>query len=165
MRLLLIIYFFLFLAAAQSVFAYGFGISPSELNFAVEKGAESSRQLILHNTGSQVKFTAASDNGLVSVSPASGIVPENGKTAVAVAVSGNRAGEFHDTVTVRFFNPDDASGVSLGLGMSVAVRISVTEPVAAQASIIVGSLISTGIIASGLSAYLAAKRLKKAQHL
>ncbi len=165
MKSLFLFYFFLLIAIADAAAAAGFGISPSSLGFGMEEGSESSRQLVLYSTGKQADFTITSSSKNVVVAPSSGVLPDNGRAVVTITARGRKAGTFREELAVRFYDKPGGIQVSIGLGMSVAVNMVVSKPAGAEASAAVGSLLSAGIVLSGVAAYAAAGRLRKAQTL
>lgn len=165
MKIRFLIYFFLLLSSAAAVRASGFGISPSSMGFSLLEGSESSRQLILYNTGGSAGFSVTSSSQDIVVTPSNGVLPGNGKAIVTVTAKGRKAGLYREDITVRFFEPGSENKVSLGLGLSVAVKIAVSKASAVQANAFVGSLISLGIVISGISSYIGIKKLSKTQHL
>ncbi len=134
--------------------ATGIGVSPSSLEFVVEEGSQSSRQLILHNTGiEEAGFTLSSNSEMLKVWPKTVEIPGNGRARATVTASGTKAGKISAELLVEAAG-GGGSDVSLSLGTSIIARINVIKASAA-ANALVGASISTGIVALGVSAYLA----------
>lgn len=166
MKVSFFIYCFLFLAAAafidspQTASAAGFGVSPSNINFVVEKGSSASRQLIIYNTGAYAQFTAISDDPAIAVEPSSGALGEGKAAAITVTASAKNPGRSASEILVSLVhgsgNPDRE--VRLALGTRVGVSLSVVESALQSANPVVGMLVSAGMVVAGLSAYLALRR-------
>ena len=136
--------------------ASGFGVSPSSLEFAVEKGSEASRQLIIYSTGGPSEFNAVSSNPeLIKVHPETGTITEEGAAWLIVTAFGKKAGVANEHIAISFKNPqiNGNKEIALSLGTYVAARLSVVEMAAKSANAFVGFLVSLGIIAAGLSVY------------
>lgn len=152
--------FWLVVAAAiacfsQDIAAAGFGVSPSSMEFVVEKGSEVSRQLIIYNTGRSAGFNAVSSNPeLISVAPGNGTISEDGIEKLTVTAFGKKAGSVDGQVVI-YVNPqgEGDSDISLSLGTSVAVKLLVAELEAVPANFLVGSFLSASIVIAGLLAY------------
>lgn len=163
---------FLFLAAAvaavliaskaNAVNAAGFGVSPSSIDFIVEKGSSASRQLIVYNTGADAKFVAISENPELAVLPSAGILGESESAAVTVTATGKKIGKSSTEILISLAhnrnNADD--GVRFSLGTRVGVSLAVIESAIPSANFFVGMLASAGIVVGGLSAYLAIRSKK-----
>ncbi len=158
------IYYFLFLAAAligfsQSASAAGFGVSPSNIGFTVEKGLSASRQLIIYNTGTDAQFTAASNDPAIAVEPSAGLVRKGKATVLTVTASGKKPGKSASEILVNLAHDrNPGREVMLSLGTRVGVSLAVIESAVPSANFFVGMLTSAGIVVSGLSAYLAMRR-------
>lgn len=166
MRAFSLIYWFCFLSAAAIIFAAntkssaaaGFGVSPSALDFTVEESSESSRQLIIYNTGKESEFSVKSSSPeLLRAFPLSGTLPEGGTAAVTVTALGKKVGTSESEITVSF-NSHENGKVGVALGAAVAVKLSVVKGPALPASAFVGTLLSTGIVLFGASAYCASRK-------
>ena len=162
MRAFLFLYLFCFAAgsilicSSEASVAAGFGVSPSTLDFTVEKGSEASRQLIIYNTGQAAEFNAVSSNPeLISVYPSSGAISEEGTKRLAVTVFGKNEGVAYEHIVISM-NPrmSMAGDISLSLGTNIAAKVHVIESAARYANFLVGILLSAGIIIAGLLAYL-----------
>lgn len=169
MRFLSFIYYFsFFLAVAASTAGYfphravaaGFGVSPSSLNFVVEEGSESSRQLIIYNTGADALFMASSDNPAITVTPSTAMLGESESAAVTVTATGKKAGKSSGEILISFIPEGSSAGneVLFSLGTRVGVSLTVVESAMSSANFFVGVLASAGIVVAGLSAYLALRR-------
>ncbi|MBI2550542.1 hypothetical protein HYV83_05185 [Candidatus Woesearchaeota archaeon] len=161
-----LIYWFCFLSAATIIFAgntkssaaAGFGVSPSTLDFTVEEGSESSRQLTLYNTGKESEFNAESSSPeVVLVSPSSGTLPEGGTVAVTVTAFGKKAGTSESEI-IMSVNSHENGRVSVALGAAVAVKLSVVKGSVLSANAFVGILLSASIVLFGLSGYYASRK-------
>jgi len=181
MRFSFFVYYFRFfvLAAAiipiaivvinsQTVAAAGFGVSPSKLEFVVEKGSEASRQLIIYNTGKEAaKFTARSSNPeTAQVLPEKGTIRGEGTALVTVIARGikrDKEGKSEEEIIINFNNPNSNAdkGVSLSLGTAVPVRLQVLEGAHRSANVFVGMALSASIVLTGLAAHYASKRKAK----
>ena len=136
--------------------ASGFGVSPSSLEFVVEKGSEASRQLIIYSTGDATEFNAVSSNPeMIMVYPSAGIISEKGTERLTVTAFGKKAGVANEHITISFQNSQIKGNeeVALSLGTYVAARLSVVEMAAKSANAFVGFHVSLGIVAAGLSIY------------
>ena len=161
MRASCLIYFFGFLSIAAIIFvgntqfsvAAGFGVSPSTLDFTVEEGSESSRQLIIYNTGKESGFSVQSSSPeVVLVFPSSGTLPEGGTAIVTVTAFGKKVGTSESEITVSV-NSHENGRVGVALGAAVAVKLSVVKGSVLSANAFVGMLLSTFIVMFGLCAY------------
>ncbi len=161
-----LIYWFCFLSAATIIFcvntkssaAAGFGVSPSALEFTVEEGSESSRQLIIYNTGKESGFSAESSSPeAVLVFPPSGTLLEGGTAIVTVTAFGKKIGTSESEITVSV-NSDENGKVGVELGAAVAVNINVIKSSALPANAFVGMLLSASIVLSGVAAYYASRK-------
>lgn len=163
MKVSFFIYCFLFLAAAafidfpQTASAAGFGVSPSNINFVVEKGSSASRQLIIYNTGADAQFTAISDDPAIAVEPSSGALGEGNAAAIRVTAAGKKAGKSSSEILISLVHVSTNADreVRLALGTRVGVSLAVIESAVQSANFFVGLLISAGVVVAGLSAYLA----------
>ena len=164
MRAFLLLYLFCFIAMGAGILvcnskvsvAAGFGVSPSTLDFTVEKGSEASRQLIIYNTGDAAEFKAVSSNPeLISVYPISGTISEEGTEKLTVTAFGKKAVAADEQIMISM-NPQisRAGDISLLLGTNVAARVRVIQSAARSADFLVGSLLSASIVIAGLLAYL-----------
>ncbi len=163
----LFIYYFLFLLlaaatgainASQNVTGAGFGVSPSTLDFIVEEGSESSRQLIIYNTGKESEFNAGSSSPeVVQVFPSRGTLPEGGQVLATVTAFGEKVGTSKNEVMVSV-NSHENGKVGVELGAAVAVNINVIKSSALSANAFVGMLLSTGIVLFGIAAYYASRK-------
>ena len=161
-----IIYYFLFLAAVvltdfpQTTVAAGFGVSPSTIDFAVEKGSSVSRQLIIYNTGPAAQFTAISENPAITVKPGNGILGESEMATVTLTAAGKNVGRSGGEILISLV-PDNGNSdkeVKFSLGTRVGVSLSVVESALPSASLFVGMLTTAVIVAAGLSVYLQVRR-------
>ena len=166
MRASFLIYLFCFLSAAAIIFAVntkstaaaGFGVSPSTLDFTVKEGSESSRQLIIYNTGKESEFSAESSSPeVVLVFPSSGTLPEGGTAIVTVTAFGKKAGTSESEITVSV-NSHENGRIGVALGAAVAVNINVIKSSALSANALVGMLLSTGIVLLGITAYYVSRK-------
>ncbi|MBI2141658.1 hypothetical protein HYU16_04530 [Candidatus Woesearchaeota archaeon] len=167
-------YYFLFLLlaaatvainASQNANAAGFGVSPSNMEFIVEKGSQASRQLMLYNTNEEAaEFTAMSSNPeTTKVSPERGTVPGEGTTSITVTARGikkNKEGKSEGEIVISFDNRniDADREVSLSLGTAVAVKVDVVKGAALAVNAIIGVIVSASIVMAGLAAYYATRR-------
>ncbi|MBI2176498.1 hypothetical protein HYU40_04115 [Candidatus Woesearchaeota archaeon] len=163
-----LIYCFCLLAFAASVTAVnsqlsnaaGFGVSPSSIEFVIEKGSSASRQLIIYNTGTDAQFTAVSENPAISAEPDNGMLKNGKSTAIKVTANGEKPGKSASEILVSLAhgsdNPDGK--VRLSLGTRVRVSLTVIESAVQSADFFVGALTSAAITVAGLSAYLALRR-------
>mgnify|MGYP001569348953 CR=1 FL=1 len=172
MRLPYSIYYFRFLLAAaaaavffiyssQDIAATGFGVSPSSLEFLVEKGSEVSRQLMIYNTGATTKFEAESSNPeLIKIHPASGAISEAGIAIVTVTARGKAAGTKEEEISVRIggFSSNGDSEVEILLGTGIPVKVMVINSAAAAANAFVGVMLAAGIVLVGAFAYYASRK-------
>lgn len=143
---------------SQTVAAAGFGVSPSTLDFTVEEGSESSRQLIIYNTGKESEFSIESSSPeVVRASPSSGILPEEGTAVATVTALGKKVGTSESKLAISF-GSHARNEVSVALGTIVAVKLSVVKGPALSASAFVGMLLSTFIVLFGASAYCASRK-------
>lgn len=141
-----------------AVIATGFGVSPSSLDFTVEEGSESSRQLIIYNTGKESGFNVESSSPeAVRVFPSGGTLPEGGTALVTVTAFGKKAGSSESEITVSV-NSHDNGRVGIALGAAVAVKLNVVKGSALSASAFVGMLLSAGIVLFGVAAYYALRK-------
>ena len=124
MRAFLLIYLFCFIAAAAGILvcsskasvAAGFGVSPSTLDFSVEKGSKVARQLIIYNTGEAAAFRAASSNPLaVQVSPSEGVIGTGAASHITVTATGEKAGSSREEIIVSFSSLGSVNDVALQL--------------------------------------------------
>ncbi|MBI3036694.1 mobile sperm domain-containing protein [Candidatus Woesearchaeota archaeon] len=163
------IYYFLFLlfvaatgaiSASQNVTGAGFGVSPSGLEFVVEKGAQASRHLIIYNTGKEsAGFRAqSSDPVVIKVSPETGFVEAEGSAAVEVTATGSKIGQTSGEVIISFGSHGSHNEVSLELGTAVPVKLTAFKKAEAAANAFIGMLLSASIVFAGLAAYYFAKR-------
>lgn len=168
--------FFLFLSLAataamvfisvnsQTANAAGFGVSPSSLEFTVEKGTEVSRQLIIYNTGRAAEFEAESSNlELVMVYPSSGIIDEGGTATITVTATGKTAGTKKEEINVRISGLSELSGngdkeVGISLGAGIPVKVIVVNSASVAANAFVGVMLAMGIVLFGLAAYYASRK-------
>ena len=164
------IYCFLFLAAVafidvtQASIAAGFGVSPSAIDFTVEKGSAASRQLIIYNTGPDAQFTAVSEDPAITVKPDKGILGKD-KSVVTVTATGRKVGKSSGEILISLL-PNSGKAdkeVRFSLGTRVGVSVRVLESAVPSASPFVGMLTSAGIVAAGLSAYLPVRNKLKRQ--
>ncbi len=166
LRLIYYFLFFLFIAAAavihspQSAIAAGFGVSPSSLEFTVEKGSEASRQLTIYNTGADAQFAAISGNPAVTVAPGTAMVGESKSVVATVTATGKKLGKSSGEILISFTPEGSSAGneVLFSLGTRVGVSLNVVESAMHSANFFVGILTSAAIVVSGLSAYLALRR-------
>ena len=158
-----------FVSSAHLVAAAGFGVSPSSLEFVVEKGSEASRQIIIYNTREPVEFIAVSSSPeLIQVYPEAGVVAGEGTARLTVTAFGKKTGVANERIAISFRNPqiNGGSEVALSLGTYVAARLSVVELAAKSANAFVGFLVSSGVFVAGLLAYLPIrKRLRQPLHM
>lgn len=158
--------FFLAVAAAaiihspQSAVAAGFGVSPSALEFTVEKGAEASRQLTIYNTGADAQFVAISENPAVTVVPGTAMLGESESAVATVTATGKKLGKSSGEILISFTPEGSSAGneVLFSLGTRVGVSLNVIESSARSANFFAGALTSAAIVVGGLSAYLALRR-------
>jgi hypothetical protein len=166
-KLFLFVFFvFILFFEINIVSANGFGVSPSSLNFSIFKGSESSRQVIIYNTGNEdAFFNATTTNLSIALFPSFGLIEKNSRSLIEVKVSGSRIGEENGEVIIRFSSPKAENMVSLGMGLSVKVGIAVNNPPRTDPDTLIGSVISAGIIITGFSSYSAFRKLHKSQAL
>ena len=139
--------------------AAGFGVSPSTLDFTVEKGSEASRQLIIYNTGDAAEFKAISSNpALVQVSPSEGIISTGAASHITVTATGENAGSSLEEITVSLSSHNNGGEVSLQLGTAIAVRLYVVESAKKLANPAVGLVIAASILLVGTAAYYISRR-------
>lgn len=166
-------FFILFFAAAavtavtaitnsQNVGAVGFGVSPSSLEFVVEKSTQAQRQLIIYNTGEETaEFSATSSSPLaLRVTPEKGIIKESGTAAVIVTATGKDVGTAIEEISIGInkHNSNSDKEVSLSLGTEIAVKLAVVETSALAANAFIGALLSISIVLTGVAAYYASKK-------
>ena len=167
-------FLFLFLATAaislahtESVVAAGFGVSPSSLDFVVEKGSAASRQLIVYNTGADARFTAISEDPAIAIVPSEGLLGKGKSAAVTVTAAGKKSGKSSSEILISFITNNGRADkeVQFSLGTRVGVSLNVFENSLSSlppANFFVGILTSVVIVATGLSAYLPVRnRLKR----
>ena len=146
--------------------AAGFGVSPSSLEFTVEKGAEASRQLMIYNTGAAARFVANSGNPAITVVPGTAMLGESESAVATVTATGKKLGKSSGEILISF-TPDGSSAgneVLFSLGTRVGVSLNVIESSARSANFFVGMLTSSAVVVGGLFAYLALRR-KSARQL
>lgn len=146
--------------------AAGFGVSPSNIDFIVEKGSSASRQLIIYSTGADAKFVAASENPELAVLPSAGALGEGESAAITVTATGKKIGKSDGEILISLSHDSGnaGNGVLFSLGTRVGVSLAVVESAMPSANFFVGMLTSAGVVMVGLSAYLALRR-KSAQLL
>ncbi len=145
-----------FACFSQDIAAAGFGVSPSSMEFVVEKGSEVSRQLIIYNTGKAAEFEAKSSNpGLIKVYPDKATISGYESKKLTVTAFGKKSGavDGHIVISVTPQAQGD-SDISLSLGTSVAVKLLVAELAAGSANFMVGSFLSASIVIAGILIYL-----------
>lgn len=162
------IYCFLFLLAATAAIvtsssnaaATGFGVSPSSIDFAVEKGSSASRQLIIYSTGADAQFVAISESPEVTVAPSAGILSESKPVVVTVTATGKKLGKSGSEILISLAHNSGNAGneVRFSLGTRVGISLSVVERTAESANPLAGMLTSSAIVVGGLSAYLTLRR-------
>jgi hypothetical protein len=153
---------FLILILTKTTTASGFGVSPSELDFVIEKNTEVSRQINIYNTGEETEFKAMSSNpDILSVYPNKGIIPKDGSTYIKITAKGTEPGHSEEKITISVGNYDESIGkITMALGTTVSVKILVFKSAPVQASMFLGSTLSASIVITGLSGYLARRKLK-----
>ncbi|MBI2580336.1 mobile sperm domain-containing protein [Candidatus Woesearchaeota archaeon] len=148
--------------ASQNVNAAGFGVSPSGLEFAVEKGAQASRHLIIYNTyevTAEFSVTSGNPSALI-VTPDRGVIEEGGTALVTVTAIGKDVGTAAEEISIGIsnYNANSDREVSLSLGTTVAAKITVAKNGSLAANVFVGALLSASIVFAGLAAYYASRK-------
>ena len=156
MRLTLL---FAFLMLATGASATGIGVVPAELDFELEKGEKSGKTLTVYNLGSEIIELEVN-------SPADHLrfyhnltVPANGNEKIFVEVLTGDLGGGNYTNSVYVTTRNSAEGVKFNLGAAVKVSVNVIN--STKANPVIGILVSTTILLTGILAYFAATRLPR----
>ncbi len=160
MKARLLIYLFFFLITSCYATAEGFGVSPSSLEFTLRRGEESSRQLIIYNTGDEaVEFGISSQSYQLSFSPEQGSIPAGGSSTVIVTATGKALGHSSEEISMNI-GGNHKEGIGISLGTSVPVSLHVLDSGISSANPAIGIILSGGILASGLAAFYGFMRKK-----
>lgn len=155
------IYSFLLFAAimVSQAAAAGFGVSPSSLEFQVEAGSQSSRQLLLYNTDMEtVEFSMATSNPeTLQIWPEIVTVAGDSVAGIRVTAIGAKPGEAMEEISISMSGGGREGEVGLALGTMVPAKLRVINGQAITANAVIGTLLSAGIAFFGTAAYLLAR--------
>ena len=145
-----------------TVSAAGFAVSPSSLEFTVEKDSHAQKQLRIYNSGEEgAEFAAQSSNkDVVKVSPEKGFVEGEGPAVVTVTATGVRMDSTSEEVLISFSSRNSNANreVSLELGTAVPVKITAVKSAEAAANVVIGSFLSVSIVMVGLAIYYSRRK-------
>ncbi len=157
MKLLLFLIFLFIIPFAK---AAGIAVSPDKISFQAEEKGYGERQIIAYNLNNEdMQFSVISEKHpeIFEIIPDNGILSKNGNEKITIKLKpGLKPGNYEDSFVIKLHSKE--KGMAVNVGAAIKAKIKIMEPILRKSDF-TGPLITLGIVAIGVFAHAAFKRV------